>query len=755
MEKIFINVLNMSLSASYVILVVIGIRFLIQRLPKVYAYLLWSVVWIRLVNPFKIESIISLVRINHQTIPEDIGYAKVPAIHSGIHLLNNSVNNALPPVPTDVLTSVNPMQVYLSVGSKIWIWGLNLLVVYMIFTGAKTYMKLKTAVRLFDNVYKTDAFKSPFVFGNRIYLTGSLDAMESDYILKHEQIHINRGDHIIKPIAFLVACVHWFNPFVWIAYILMERDMELSCDEGVINHSGNDIKVSYSESLLSFAGKNRILGSCPFTFGEKATVKRIKNILSYKKPPFWAMIVAFIAIGVLGISLLTTAKSQEQDSVYLKPEMLITSVYEQEKIKIDAVEYGGYTRISGTEVANWINETHWNVKKVKSPLELIPSYSLMNLMDSDKRSEIRLYESDPTLAMILYEDQWRYYEIEEADYDAMKSLIISRSYFEPYGEQVEAQSTSEPVKAPVNVVNVDIDMLFNEMMSSPATSSNPNDYIEAHPDVYEKILSYGDLALSYCFIEFEKGGQLGLKGHLMANVGKVLCNGEFDEHFETGQAWYDHFVTFAIAKRDELGEADFEKHMRSAYLLLSLREGKTVALNITEIPDFEYLGEDLYLDLVYKTEIQNQLNYKNRVQFLIPAVRVHMVSEEENQIKIFTTIYDAFYTLSETEVKNDAGSVVPVALTYQLEEDGGYKLLKYETARDGGEFTTSIETFCVTPITHKPIKGLSEKIIKHYSDYSDLRDLQRENLVAHLQRYGLHGIFLITDYDDTRIPLTD
>lgn len=745
----------MSLSASYVILVVIGIRFLIQKLPKVYAYLLWSVVWIRLVNPFKIESIMSLVRINHQTIPGDIGYAKVPAIHSGIYLLNSTVNEILPPAPTDVLVSVNPMQVYLFVGSTIWILGLSLLILYMTFTGTKTYLKLKTAIHLFDNVYVTDAFESPFVFGNRIYLTESLDAMESDYILKHEQIHINRRDHIIKPIVFLIACVHWFNPFVWIAYILMERDMELSCDESVINHSGNDIKVSYSESLLSFAGENRILGSCPFTFGEKATVKRIKNILSYKKPPFWVMIIAVIALCILGISLLTNPAEAAPDLTFLNPENLITSVYEQDLIRIDEIEHSGYTRMSGPEISKWINETHWNEKKMKSPLELTPSYVLMNLMGSDIKSEIRLYESEPTLAMILYEAQWRYYEIDEADYEAMRSLIMTRNYFEPYGETTVDQGAPETIKSSAQVVTVNIDLMFNEIMSSPAASSNPDDYIKAHKDVYDKVLSYGDLALSYCFIAFESGDQLGLKGHLMASVARDLCNDEFSEDFETGQAWYDHFVTYAIVKRDELGEEKFEKYMPNSYLLLSLREGKTSVAEIIEIPDFEYLGQDIYLDLVYKAEIQNQSPHKNRKQFFVPAVIVHEVSKEEDQIRIFATVYDAFYVLSGIEVRHDAGSVVPVALTYQVEGDGSYRLLSYETAMDGSEFATSIEGFCVTPITHKTIKGLSEEIIRHYGDYSDLSALQMSNLKEHLKRYTLHGIVLVTDYDDTRIPLTD
>ncbi|GAU76616.1 M56 family metallopeptidase [Fusibacter sp. 3D3] len=660
-EKLFIGILNMSISASYVILIVIFLRWIMRKLPKIYAYVLWSVVWVRLINPFKLESVFSLVRVHHQTIPEDIGYAKIPAINSGILMLNQSINESLPPaVP---YASVNPMQIHLFIGRTIWLFGLLLLCFYMMFTVVKIYMKLKTAIHLFDNVYETDAFNSPFVFGNRIYLTASLDLSERDYILTHERIHIKRRDHIIKPIVFWIVCVHWFNPLVWIAYTLMERDMELSCDESVINHAGYEIKTSYSKSLLSFAGKNRILGSCPFTFGEKATVKRIKNILSYKKPALWVMVIALVAIVILGISLITTPSEPEPDLSFLNPENLITSVYDQEMIKIDEVELEGYTRVGDGE--------------------------------------------------------------------------------------------AERRHSDVEVIDATVDILFEKLMASPQSSSNPNDYIEANPDVFKAILAYEDQALIYCFQSFESGDQLGLKGHLMAAVAANLCENEFSFEFSNGQAWYEHFITYAITKRSELGEADFEKHMPKAYLLLSIHEGARGAIQTIKIPDFEYLGEDPNLKLVYETEIQNQSQHKNIEQFHIPAVKVHRVSKEEDQIKIFATVYNAFYVLNGKEVKNDGGSIVPIALTYQLSSEGSYTLLEYEAAMDGGEFENSIKAFSVTPISGKPIEGLSKEIMSHYSDYSDLNTLQISNLKAHLLKYDLHEIVLITDYDDTRTPLTD
>ena len=282
MDRLFLQILNMSITASYVILFVIVARLFLKKIPKIFSYTLWLVVLFRLICPFSFESIFSLIPFNTQTVPQNIMYSQTPQIDSGITIIDQVVNNSLP-VP---IASVNPMQIWITLGGAVWMLGIGVLLAYGIFTTLKLYLKLKSTRLISDNIYETGVIKTPFVFGlikPKIYLPTSLSENERAYIIKHEQTHIKRLDHIIKPFAFLILCIHWFNPLVWVAFLLMEEDMELSCDESVIKQMGSNIKKDYSTSLLSLSTGRRVVGGCPLAFGENNTKGRIKNILSYKK----------------------------------------------------------------------------------------------------------------------------------------------------------------------------------------------------------------------------------------------------------------------------------------------------------------------------------------------------------------------------------------------------------------------------------------------------------------------------------------
>ena len=307
MDTFFLQILNMSITASYVIIFVIAARMLLKRVPKVFSYALWSVVLFRLVSPFSFDSIFSLIPVSSQTVPKNIMYSQTPQINSGIPVVDQAVNTSMMPAPV-AGASVNPMQIWLALGESVWIFGIALLLTYSIITTIRLYLKLKSAKPVFDNVYEMRGIKTPFIFGllkPKIYLPADLGENEKAYIIKHEQTHIKRLDHIIKPVAFLVLCVHWFNPLAWVAFFLMSEDMEMSCDESVIKQMGSEIKKEYSTSLLSLATGKRIIGGSPLAFGENNTKGRIINILNYKKPGFWVVILAVIAVMAISIGLMS------------------------------------------------------------------------------------------------------------------------------------------------------------------------------------------------------------------------------------------------------------------------------------------------------------------------------------------------------------------------------------------------------------------------------------------------------------------
>lgn len=299
MSKLFLNVLDMSLTASYVILIVILVRLLLKKTPKVISYALWIVVALRLLIPFTLESGYSLMPPNNNVnnISHDIIYQQSPQINTGVGQVDTFINNSLS-APT-VGASVNPLQIYLEIVAYIWFLVIVSLLIYSFVSILILKKRLKNATLIENNIFEAKNIRTAFVLGlikPRIYLPVGLTKEERDYIIMHEQTHIIRKDHIIKILAFFTLSVHWFNPLVWIAFRLMSRDMELSCDERVLKKMDNDIKKPYANSLLSLNTERIILNGSPLAFAEGNVRARIENVLNYKKPAFWVTLVSISSL---------------------------------------------------------------------------------------------------------------------------------------------------------------------------------------------------------------------------------------------------------------------------------------------------------------------------------------------------------------------------------------------------------------------------------------------------------------------------
>jgi len=243
-------------------------------------------------------------------VPYDIGIAQTPSIDVGVDGINKVVNSSLPQaVPT---ASVNPMQIVMAISSIVWIVGVALLILYSIISYLKLKQNIRTATRVSGNIFETDRIVTPFVYGfykPKIYIPINIYPNELPYILAHEKVHLKRLDHIIKPFAFLVLSVHWFNPLMWLSFFLMSRDMEMSCDESVLKMFGDEIRVSYSNSLLAFStGRSQSLSGSPLTFGESNVKTRIINILNYKKPTFRIFTTALVVTIAIVILFLANPK---------------------------------------------------------------------------------------------------------------------------------------------------------------------------------------------------------------------------------------------------------------------------------------------------------------------------------------------------------------------------------------------------------------------------------------------------------------
>lgn len=307
MEAVFLKVLNMSITASYVIAAILVIRLLLKKVPKKYNYVLWSVVLFRLICPVSFSAIFSIFNARPfdmssaqsaggavlQYVPADIGTMTIPQVSVGIPAANTVINETIP-ASSALANSVNPIQTLIYAGTLLWCVGMAALLLYSVVSFIRLKHRMATAVLLEGNVYESEKIHTPFVLGffrPKIYIPFGLDPRERAYILRHERYHLWRRDHLIKPFAFLTLTVHWFNPLVWLAFVLMSRDMEMSCDERVLSEY-NGVAKEYGSSLLTCATNRRFPAASPLAFGETSIKKRVKNVLKFKKPRRLAAILA-------------------------------------------------------------------------------------------------------------------------------------------------------------------------------------------------------------------------------------------------------------------------------------------------------------------------------------------------------------------------------------------------------------------------------------------------------------------------------
>lgn len=317
MADVFIKTLNMGIAASWLILAVVVLRVILKRAPKRFRLLLWAVVGLRLVLPVSIESALSLVP-STQTLPENVMYAAAPELNTGIAALNDAINPAFTAAfAPEPAASANPLQVLLPVASVIWLAGAAAMLLWALVSWLRLRRRVADAVLLEGNVFESERVASPFVLGlirPRIYLPFGLDEGAREQVLTHERSHIARGDHVIKPLGWLILAVYWYNPLVWLAYALFCRDIELACDERVIRRLPVSGRADYSQALLDLSRPRHGVGACPLAFGESAVKGRVKSVLTYKRPAFWLiMLAALLCIGA-AVCFLTDPKAEADDS---------------------------------------------------------------------------------------------------------------------------------------------------------------------------------------------------------------------------------------------------------------------------------------------------------------------------------------------------------------------------------------------------------------------------------------------------------
>ena len=318
MNELFLKIINMSISASWLVLAVLILRFVLKKAPKWINVLLWGIVAIRLICPFSFESTLSIIP-SAETIPLNICMDTTPTINSGISAINNAVNPIISQSNTPMAgASVNPLQITIGIYEYIWIFGMIALALYTAISYWRLRRKVDTAVRYKDNIFQSENVSFPFVLGiikPRIYLPFKMNGQYLEHVVAHEQAHVCRKDHWWKPLGFLLLMIHWFNPLMWLAYVLLCRDIELACDEKVIKELGNEQRGDYTQALVACSVNRRMIAACPLAFGEVSVKERVKSVMNYKKPAFWVIIISVIVCVGVAVCFLTNPK---QDSYTLR-----------------------------------------------------------------------------------------------------------------------------------------------------------------------------------------------------------------------------------------------------------------------------------------------------------------------------------------------------------------------------------------------------------------------------------------------------
>ena len=361
MGDIFLKLLNMSITAGWLILAVLCIRLLFRKIPKWVNCLLWGVVAIRLICPFSIESQFSILPstepIKSSTVVEGEVQNYIPSIDSRLTIVENTIN----PMLTETFAynesdSAASLQIVTYAAGLVWCCGMVLLIICAMGSAVKLHKLVKEAVCVRDNIYICDVVKSPFILGifrPRVYLSSALREREMDYILAHESAHLKRKDHWWKALGYLLLCIHWFNPLCWMAYSLLCKDIELACDEKAAKDMTFHEKKEYSKVLLSCAGQRSLIMVCPLAFGEVGVKERVKSVLNYKKPTLWIMIATVAVLVILAVCFLTNPTREYQIRITIPAGSTEAFCYSDEEIspKGNTLTFYAGEGLGDTEIA--------------------------------------------------------------------------------------------------------------------------------------------------------------------------------------------------------------------------------------------------------------------------------------------------------------------------------------------------------------------------------------------------------------------
>ena len=598
MEAIFIKALNMSISAGWLILAVMLLRLFLKKAPKWISVVLWGIVGLRLVFPFSLQSVFSLIP-SAEVVSPSIGYAQHPEINSGVSVIDNAVNPTLgTSLAATPMNSVNPMQIVLYLGSLVWVSGIAVLLLYGLISYLRLRREVAEAIPYEKSTWLCDQVKTPFILGvfrPRIYLPSGLNEEETAYVLAHEHAHLKRKDHLWKPLGFLLLTVYWFNPLVWVAYILLCRDIEAACDEKVISDMAMTEKKAYANALVTCSMQRRLILACPLAFGEVGVKERVKGVLNYRKPAFWIIVAALIACVVIAVCFLTNPKDDEPDLSFLNYKNAISLIGQNDTAPYatlcpadsDGVQPGV---ADAKALAQFLESAKWTKRRAPASSPE-PRGFLEFVIEDDYR--IIVYQSE-RLAAVRFGNDIRYYQIGAGDYKAALATFIPAPSTEPDRLPEQTFNTelvlSDPLTFLLSFSNAEIvtlidntghsyeesDKSFDEIITALTwTAQAIQGFTTVEP--LRQIYLRGD---DYWCLNFE---QTTPDSKMVCYAHNLLSSQSAMISFDCGENLMDELMAWALARQTQQGTALRRMTLNDVYALAD----KGMALTWADLLAFE------------------------------------------------------------------------------------------------------------------------------------------------------------------------
>lgn len=749
MNDLFLKIINMSISASWLVLAVLLLRFVLKKAPKWVNVLLWGIVAVRLAFPFSIESALSLIP-SAETVPMDIEMAVQPTINSGVPVINSMVNPMLSSFapPQDVLTSANPLQIWIPIFSILWIAGIAALLLYTVVSYWRLRCKVSEAVILRDNIFQSENVVSPFVLGiikPKVYLPYNMDGQDLSHVVAHEQAHIRRRDHWWKPLGFLLLTIHWFNPLMWLAYVLLCRDIELACDEKVIKELGNEQRADYTQALVACSVNRRMIAACPLAFGEVGVKERVKSVMNYKKPAFWVVVLAVIACIVVAVCFLTNPMGFQFDeathTIVSANHFDMRNTGEAVAVEMNSAqiselssrlagvkntkksgEYGGFTpgyqisalledgtyiRISGYSLSdNDMVDIEWNGERYLVSDEEFQDYLSricaggdVSSADNAVAGKTYLYEGEGIMGsftITLYDDgSFTYYE-------GMASSYIGVGSWEQDGDTITMTDDGHGGYGFVNHFRLDgDDLVFVDKDSANFVYVKVKDCEKFH-HTGEAFKQNNNTDGSVQIMPSQK---LSLNDVIMlSQKGYELSWSDFEQfkYIETGSGLY--IRVYEINEMYELWIGGSWIDEDPMYIYLALTDDLDTRIDIRDGGVTEFIGADhseallnsaIYDAIINCNRSEKTLGLYHCASFVmlgkeeISGTPVASSNDHVGTVTVYGLALHRGYDVVSGNLQEVEGSNTPVAITFNV-KNGKYSLKEYWRPGDGAYYASDI-----------------------------------------------------------------